>query len=142
MGIAKLLAKTWLTLTFLLLTAGFLVASASLSPVASSVPRAVSLVTLVLLLLHLARLLRSRGQPSHGSPFHGKSALSVILWISTLPLAVMAVGITAGSTLFSLLFLKGYARETWMTSVLFSLALGCCLFLLSFLVGGVPGTNL
>lgn len=142
MGITKFLARTWLTLIFLLLTVGFLVSSDSLSPVASSVPRAISLATLSLLLMNLVRLLRFREDPPDNSPANEKGKLVVILWISTLPLAVMAVGITAGSTLFSLVFLKGYAKETWMTSLLFSLVLGACLFLLSFLASGNPGANL
>ncbi|MEE4217562.1 MAG: hypothetical protein V2I48_08140 [Xanthomonadales bacterium] len=142
MGITRILARTWLTLIFLSLTAGFLVSSASLSPVASSVPRAISLATLVLLLMNLARELRSREDPTDDSPASGKGKLVVILWISTLPLAVMAAGITAGSALFSLVFLKGYARETWMTSLVFSLVLGACLLLLSFLASGNPAANL
>lgn len=131
MGITRFLSKTWLTLTFLLFTAVFLVSSASLSPVASTVPRAISLVTLVLLLIHLARVLRSREDQSYDN---GKGKLVVILWVSSLPLAVMALGITAGSTLFSLVFLKGFAKETWTTSLLFSIIVGASLHLLSLLI--------
>lgn len=134
MTIAKTLARTWLTLIFLLLTAAFLAASTSLSPVAGVIPRAVSLLTLILLLVHFTRLLSiPKGQP-HKASFDGRTSLVVILWISVLPLAVTAVGVVAGSTLFCLFFLKGYAKESWMTSLLYSLALGACLYLFSLLI--------
>jgi hypothetical protein len=129
--------KTGMTLVLTIITLWFLQESIGLSSVASFIPRVMLSLTLFLLIIQLLLDLRdSCGsaslvavtidiQEDAGIPaVRRMPAWLVILWITVLPGVIWLLGVTAGGSLFCLVFMKWYASEPWKTSLVFAITLG------------------
>lgn len=129
--------RSLLTIAFVVLTAGCLLASLQLSPSSAWIAQVVLTVTLLLLLLQLAveqlPLRGSRGSGdaeaqagtgSRDSATRNGSLLPALAWIAALPFAVWLLGTALGSSLFCLAWLRWHSGERWAFSCIFSLLLG------------------
>ncbi len=111
-----------------------LAASFGLSPIAGWIPRTVSAVTLLLIFIQFGLEMREhaasppRPAPAAAQP-QGNAATpaEAVSWIAGALLAVLALGIAAGSALFAFAWLRRSAAESRTTSALFALALGASL---------------
>ena len=137
MMIVKMSQKTWMTLVLTIITLWFLQESIGLSSVASFIPRVMLSLTLFLLIVQLLLDLRGPGLPSSHTAetidiqedasipaARRMPAWLVILWITVLPGVIWLFGVTAGGSLFCLVFMKWYASEIWKTSLVFAISLG------------------
>jgi len=144
----KALIGSGLTLAFIALVALMLAAALGLSRVSGWIPLIVLSVTLALLLWQLAaELLAHRGRFSRaparpegsGPDARGRRALAVIAWIGLLLLLSWLAGVVAGTTLFSLAWLRWHARERWPASLAQAAGLGLALWLV---FGRILGSGL
>jgi hypothetical protein len=142
------LAGSWLTLAFIALVVLMLAAALGLSRVSGWIPLIVLSVTLALLLWQLAaELLTHRGRFSRaparregsGPDARGRRALAVIAWIGLLLLLSWLLGVVAGTTLFSLAWLRLHAHERWPASLAQAAGLGLALWLV---FGRILGSGL
>jgi hypothetical protein len=138
---------SWLTLAFLALVALMLAAGAGLSRVSGWIPLSVLSATLVLLLWQLAAellaaRLRQPRPPGSGTDARNRRATAVGGWIGLLLLLSWLLGVVAGSTLFSLAWLRWHAGERWPACLAQAAGLGLALWLVfgRFLGSGLyPG---
>jgi hypothetical protein len=144
----KGLIGSWLTLAFIALVALMLAAAAGLSRVSGWIPLIVLSATLVLLLWQLAAELLahrsrfSRAPPAREAPgpdARGRRAVAVIAWIGLLLLLSWLSGVVAGTTLFSIAWLRWHARERWPASLAQAAGLGFALWLV---FGRILGSGL
>ncbi|MEJ8566443.1 tripartite tricarboxylate transporter TctB family protein [Elongatibacter sediminis] len=134
---------TGLSIGFALLSAWFLWQSFGLSPVASSVPRVVLILTLVLLAVEALKSgIHVSGRADAALPDGGDASGPVpsnenagpvgrcLAWIVLLPVALGVLGLLIGSTVYCLLFLRWRSHEPWAFSLATSCGLGLLLYLL------------
>jgi len=127
------------TLGLALVVVGLLANSYSLSRIAGWIPRSVLAVTLGLIVIQLALDVRARMRnarstlpaglrPDAVTPLRVGSVAEAlaVMWVGGALLALLLFGMTAGSALFAIAFLRGYAGETWQSSGVFALALAVC----------------
>jgi hypothetical protein len=122
-------------------------ASFGLSRASAWVPQWVLAITLILLLLQLARELlaalntsaQTRMQAPDG---RRKRAVAALIWLSMLLLLTWLLGTAPGGALFCCAWLRWHASEPWPVSLAIAAGLGIALWLLftAFLgVGLYPG---
>lgn len=137
-----------LTLLFIALVVLMLAAALGLSRVSAWIPLIVLSLTLALLLWQLAaELLARRGgfgsaparREGAGPDARGRRALAVIAWIGLLLLLSWLAGVVAGTTLFSIAWLRWHARERWPASLAQAAGLGLALWLV---FGRILGSGL
>jgi len=139
-GLWQLARRSVVTLGLSVVVVGMLAASYSLSRIAGSIPRIVLVVTLALLLIQLVIDVRGRMRNPPPTRDMGRNAgraaaLKVasaaeavaVLWAAGALLSLLLFGMIAGSAVFALAFLRGYARDSWWSSAIFALALAVCL---------------
>ena len=146
MKLAPGFIKTGFTLSLLLLGAGLLVDSMSLSRTAALIPQVVISGSLVLLaaqlLLDLAAFRREsvragaesespdEGQAGKAPPGSRKRFFQAVFWVLLLAVTTWGLGLVVGSAIFSLAFLRGQARESWRYSIVYSLVLATAISLI------------
>jgi hypothetical protein len=144
----KGLIGSGLTLAFIALVALMLAAALGLSRVSGWIPLIVLSLTLALLLWQLAAELLARRAGFSGAPARregsgpdarGRRALAVIAWIGLLLLLSWLAGVVAGTTLFSIAWLRWHARERWSASLAQAAGLGLALWLV---FGRILGSGL
>jgi len=132
----RLARRSGVTLALALVVVGLLAASYSLSRIAGWIPRSALAVTLVLIVIQLGLDVRERMRDARSTPPPGLHTDTVtllrlvsvteavaILWVGGVLLALLLLGMTAGSALFAFAFLRVYAGENWRTSGIFALGL-------------------
>jgi hypothetical protein len=124
------------TLGLALVAAALLASSFSLSRIAAWIPRTVLAVVLALLVIQLGIEVRGRMRAVPSAPVPGSTGGAprapgasvtptvAILWLGGALLAVLLLGVTIGSALFTVAFLRGHAGDGWRSSGTFALALG------------------
>ncbi len=127
-----------LTLLFIALVVLMLAAALGLSRVSGWIPLIVLSLTLALLLWQLAAELLARREGA-GPDARGRRALAVIAWIGLLLLLSWLAGVVAGTTLFSIAWLRWHARERWPASLAQAAGLGLALWLV---FGQILGSGL
>lgn len=132
---------SWLTIVFTTWVLLMLWASMGLSSASAWIPRLVLSTTLICLLLQLvsefraARTLLPENQPLVGDGRGGRT-VAAIAWLALLLLLTWLLGVALASALFCLAWLRWYAGEHWLTSLILSTGLGLVLWLLfSVLLG-------
>lgn len=127
------------TLGLVLVAAALMASSLSLSRIAAWIPRTVLTVVLVLLVIQLGLEVRGRmtavraasdassNAGNSRAPGAGVSPTIAILWLGGALLAVLLLGVTAGSCMFTVAFLRGHAGDGWRSSAMFALGLGVSL---------------
>lgn len=138
------------TLGLFALSLGFLAGSLGLNGPARRVPLPVSLVVVVLLLVQLLRERRSPGAVGSGDdgaglppgdvagPSPTVPAATALAWVLALPLAILVLGLYAGSGLYVLAFVRVRGRESWAWSLGVAAVAACAVW---GLVGGLLGAT-
>ncbi len=147
-SLLRTVSGSGLTLLFIALVVLMLAAALGLSRVSGWIPLIVLSLTLALLLWQLAaELLARRGglgsaperREGAGPDARGRRALAVIAWIGLLLLLSWLAGVVAGTTLFSIAWLRWHARERWPASLAQAAGLGLALWLV---FGRILGSGL
>ncbi len=126
---------SWLTIVFAAGVSLMLWTSFGLSRASAWVPRWVLAITLILLLLQLARELlaalntaaQTRMQASDG---RHKRAMAALVWLGALLLLTWLLGTAPGGALFCCAWLRWHAGEYWPLSLAIAAGLGITLWLL------------
>lgn len=145
----RLSQETGMTLALALAVSWFLKESTTLSRVATLIPKAVLVVTLMLLAVQLVLDLRldftaSARPGKRGVPAAERSGIRpgpvppsrAVAWIAMLPLVIWLLGSAAGAALFCLIFMRAFASESWTFSLAYALVVGFGIFLLSWSLPG------
>lgn len=111
----------------------FLVQTPRIGLVAGRIPFVVLGLTLILVCWQLVRELVApqRSSADTVSASHDVvQALRATAWIFVLLLAVLVAGVVPGAGLFCFLFLRFQADESWLFSLVFSIALSAAVYLI------------
>jgi uncharacterized membrane protein YfcA len=118
----------WISAALIMVCCLFLGASVGLGNSARTTPQTVLLITLALLVLQLLRAVIQRAptivdvtDQQQPVPLPAPMAIG---WIVAAITSVWLVGVSAGIAVFSLLYMRWYAREHWRVSLAFALGLG------------------
>jgi hypothetical protein len=142
-GLWRHTRRSGVTLALAMVVVGLLADSYSLSRIAGWIPRSVLAVTLGLIVIQLGLDVRGRMRNTQSTPPSGLkpgtatlllrvgsiTEAVAILWVGGALLALLLLGMTAGSALFAFAFLRAYAGENWRSSGVFALALAACVHL-------------
>ena len=132
---------SWLTIVFTAWVLLMLWASIGLGSASAWIPRLVLSTTLICLLLQLVsefRAARKSLPQARRLTADGRGGRTVlaIAWLVLLLLLTWLFGVAWASAFFCLAWLRWYARENWLTSLILSAGLGLMLWLLfSVLLG-------
>lgn len=133
---------TWLTVVLTAAVALLLWASFGLSRASASVPQWVLAVTLIALLLQLARellvvpnALAQTGMQE--ADRRHKRAMAAVVWLAVLLLLTWLLGTAPGGALFCCAWLRWHAGEPWPVSLAIAAGLGIALWLLFTVLLGV-----
>ena len=129
------LRRSWDTISLAVLVSALLAASAPLGRVAASIPRGVLSVTLVLIGIQLLIEIRASSHAATGGaapalapvPVPAVSATTpglAALWLVGLLTAVLLLGTTLGSRVFSFAYLRWHAGARFPTSIGLALGIG------------------
>ena len=126
---------SWLTIVFAAGVSLMLWTSFGLSRASAWVPQWVLAISLILLLLQLAReLLAARNALAqtgmHAANGRRRRAVAAAAWLGLLMLLAWMLGIALGGALFCFAWLRGHAGEPWPLTLGIAAGLGMVLWLL------------
>jgi len=132
-----------ITLSLTVFTSWFLLESLFLSTVVAFIPRLIISATLLLLIVQLlldlfGKSALAKREPGKSLPAsdpvlleqapHPMRFYLSIFWIAALACSTYLLGLVIGPSLFCLLFLRWSAKETWFTSITYSLILALIIY--------------